>query len=171
MAKQNNELLMKNHETHPSGLNPPPEVNAARYDNQNSGSGRGHGRGHGRGRGCGYGHGRDRGNYSVQFKNTGNFNKRQERGDKDKGEIDETKSACHRCGGRSHWACNCRTLKYLVDLYQESLEKKNKKMETNFASGSGDNIFDDNIFSATDIGEYDHNTSTHLDVSDFFIQE
>jgi hypothetical protein len=41
-------------------------------------------------------------------------------------------------------------------------------METNFASGSGDNIFDDNIFSATDIGEYDHNTATHLDVSDFF---
>ena len=44
-------------------------------------------------------------------------------------------------------------------------------MDTNFASGSGDNIFYDNIFSATDIGEYDHNTATHLDVSDFFIQE
>jgi len=27
---------------------------------------------------------------------------------------------------------------------------------TNFISSSGDNIFDDNIFSATDIGEYDH---------------
>ena len=86
----------------------------------------------------------------------------KKRGDKDKGEIDETKSACHRCGGRSHWACNCRTLKYLVDLYQESLEKKNKKMETNFTSG--DNIFYDNIFSAIDIREYDHNTATHLDV-------
>ena len=44
-------------------------------------------------------------------------------------------------------------------------------METNFASGSGDNIFYDNMFSATDIEEYDHNTSTHLYVSDFFIQE
>ena len=81
---------------------------------------------------------------------------RQERGDKDKDEIDETKNACQRYGGRSHWARNCRTPKYLVDLYQESLEKQNKKMETNFASGSGDNIFYDNIFSATDIGEYDH---------------
>ena len=95
----------------------------------------------------------------------------KKRGDKDKGEIDETKNACQRCGGRSHWARNCRTPKYLVDLYQESLEKKNKKMETNFASGSGDNIFDDNIFSSTDIGEYDHSTTTHLDVSDFFNQE
>jgi len=44
-------------------------------------------------------------------------------------------------------------------------------METNFASGSGDNIFGDNIFSSTDIGEYDHSTATHLDVSDFFVQE
>jgi len=95
VAEQNNELLMKNHETRPSGSNPPSEVNAARYDNQNSGSGRGrecgHGHGRGRGLGRGYGHGRGRGNYGVQFKNTGNFHKRQERGDKDKGEIDETK--------------------------------------------------------------------------------
>ena len=55
-----------------------PEVNAARYDNQNSGSGRGHGRDRGRGswRGRGYGHGRGKGNYGVQFKNTGNFHKR-----------------------------------------------------------------------------------------------
>ena len=67
VAEQNNELLMKNHETRPSGSNPPPEVNAARYDNQNSGSGRGRGRGrgHGRGRGRAYGHGRGKGNYGV----------------------------------------------------------------------------------------------------------
>ena len=54
VAGQNNELLMKNHETRPSGSNPPPKINATRYNNQNSRSGRG--RGHGRGRG--YGHGR-----------------------------------------------------------------------------------------------------------------
>ena len=65
VAKQNNELLMKNHETLPIGSNPPPDVNAARYDNQNSGSGRGRGCGRGRGRGRGYGHGRGRGNYGV----------------------------------------------------------------------------------------------------------
>jgi len=65
VAEQNNELLMKNHETRPSGSNPSPEVNASRYDNQNSGSGRD--RGHGRrcGHGRGYGHGRGRGNYGV----------------------------------------------------------------------------------------------------------
>ena len=80
MAKQNNELLMKNYETRSSCSNPLPKVNAARYDNQNSGSRRGHGHSCGRGRG----HGRGRGNYGVQFKNIGNFHKRQERGDKDK---------------------------------------------------------------------------------------
>ena len=67
LAEENNDLLMKNHETRPSGSNPPPEVNVARYDNQNSGSGRvrGRGRGHGRGRGRAYGHGRGKGNYGV----------------------------------------------------------------------------------------------------------
>jgi len=104
VAEQNNELLMKNHETHPSGSNPTPEVNATRYDNQNSRSGRGRGRGHGRGRGCGHDHGR--GNYGVQFKNTRNFHKSQEMGDKDKDEIEKTKNACYRCGGRSQWANN-----------------------------------------------------------------
>jgi hypothetical protein len=83
MAEQNNELLMKNHETRSSGLNPLPKVNATSYDNQNSGRGRERGRGHG------YGHGHSRENRDVQFKNMGNSHKRQERRDKDKGEIDE----------------------------------------------------------------------------------
>jgi hypothetical protein len=85
MAEQNNELLMKNHETRPSGSNSFPEVNATSYDNQNSGHGRERRRGHG----YGYGHGKE--NYGVQFKNMRNSHNRQERGDKDKGEIDETK--------------------------------------------------------------------------------
>ena len=45
------------------------------------------------------------------------------------------------------------------------------RLPTIFRRHSGYNIFYDNIFSATDIGEYDHKTATHLYVSDFFIQE
>jgi hypothetical protein len=47
VAEQNNELLMKNHEIRPTGSNPPPEVNVARYDDENSGRGQGHGCGRG----------------------------------------------------------------------------------------------------------------------------
>jgi hypothetical protein len=47
MAKQNNKLLIKNHESQPIGLALFPEVNVTRYNNNyNSGHGRGHGHGH-----------------------------------------------------------------------------------------------------------------------------
>ena len=56
MAEQNNELLMKNHEAHPTGSAPFPEVNAVTYhpyNGQSRGRGHGRGRGHSRGRGRG----------------------------------------------------------------------------------------------------------------------
>jgi hypothetical protein len=43
MAKQNNKLLIKNHESQPIDLALFPEVNVNNY---NSGHGRGHGHGH-----------------------------------------------------------------------------------------------------------------------------
>ena len=49
MAEQNNELLMKNHESRPTGTILFPEVNVGNFNNR------------GRGRGCGRGCGRDRG--------------------------------------------------------------------------------------------------------------
>ena len=68
VAEQNNELLMKNHETRPVGATPIPEANVATYNGQSESYGRG--RGYHRGRGRGHGRGRGRGNYhSVQFKN------------------------------------------------------------------------------------------------------
>jgi hypothetical protein len=49
MAEQNNELLMKNHESRPTGSSPFPEVNATRYNsNYDRGRNRGRERGHGR---------------------------------------------------------------------------------------------------------------------------
>ncbi|KAI5682452.1 hypothetical protein M9H77_03680 [Catharanthus roseus] len=47
VAEQNNELLMKNHETRPTSSVPIPEVNTARINNNNHERGRGRGRRYG----------------------------------------------------------------------------------------------------------------------------
>ena len=49
MVEQNNELLMKNHQSRPTRTEPFPEVNA--ISSQTNGRGRSHGRGRGRDRG------------------------------------------------------------------------------------------------------------------------
>ena len=51
MAKHNNELLMKNHQSRLTGTEPFHEANA--ISSQTNGRGRSHGRGRGRGRGHG----------------------------------------------------------------------------------------------------------------------
>ncbi|KAJ0454673.1 hypothetical protein HanIR_Chr15g0742771 [Helianthus annuus] len=50
VAEQNNELLMKNHETRPIGATPIPEADVATYDGQSESYGRGRGYHRGRGR-------------------------------------------------------------------------------------------------------------------------
>ncbi|XP_076938794.1 uncharacterized protein LOC143607124 [Bidens hawaiensis] len=70
VAEQNNELLMKNHETRPVGIAPFPEANVATYNGQSGNRGRGRGRDYQRGRGHGRGRGYNRGNHhGVQFRN------------------------------------------------------------------------------------------------------
>ena len=59
VAEQNNKLLMKNHQSRPTGSEPFPEVNVI--------SSQTHGRGRGRGRGCG--RGRGRGQNSQHYNN------------------------------------------------------------------------------------------------------
>ena len=39
---------------------------------------------------------------------------------------------CYYCGGKVHWSHTCRTPKHFVDLYQQSLKNKDKKVETHF---------------------------------------
>lgn len=82
--------------------------------------------------------------------------------------MDKIEHARHRCGGGNHWARNRRTPKYLVDLYQQSLEKKHKRIETNFANGNGDGAYGVGTTSFEEHGSHD---VTHLDVSDFLAQE
>ncbi|XP_076939715.1 uncharacterized protein LOC143608596 [Bidens hawaiensis] len=163
VAEQNNELLMKNHETRPVGTAPFPEANVAAYNDKNGSRGRGYHRGRGRGRGRG--HGYNRGSYhGVQFKNTRSHHKGQEHGKKPKYESDKktnvtTSNACHRCGSNNHWARTCCTPKHFVTLYQQSVKNKGKGMETNFAYGNID----------IPNGHNEHTNTTALDVDDFII--
>src|SRR5690606_6436786 len=78
----------------------------------------------GRGTSCGRGHGRGHGS---------SFKPQHQR-------ATNSESVCHRCGMGNHWAKNCRTPKYLVDLYQESL--KNKNPEAHMVIHDNENKFD-----------------------------
>ena len=55
---------------------------------------------------------------------------------------------------QDHWSRTCHTLKYLVDLYQASLNDKIKSVEINFVQV-------DSNYGKVDM--------THLDVADFLL--
>ncbi|XP_057250733.1 uncharacterized protein LOC104893872 [Beta vulgaris subsp. vulgaris] len=174
VAEQNDELLLKNHELRPTGSAPFPEANAASHDgkiihNKDHASSRGQGRGRGRGRGRGYKRTRGRGGYGPSggrggygpSRGRGGYSKNSyshQKWDNKNGtkhEKDNATNVCYRCGGTSHWSRVCRTPKHLIDLYQQSLKQKGKKVETNLVFEDGE-------------GDFDHDNATHLEVADFF---
>nr|XP_027071426.1 uncharacterized protein LOC113696224 [Coffea arabica] len=158
LAEQNNELLLKNHESRPTGASPFLEANGTQF--QNSGRGRGRGRRGGRGRSRG--RGRDRSRFvpredysrgkqqNISQKGENNYDPKE-------GEKKVYEEKCYRCGMEGHWSRTCRTAEHLVDLYQASLKKKDKDVETNFIDQKNDDDDDD-----------DDTDMTHLDVADFF---
>ncbi|XP_074271490.1 uncharacterized protein LOC141595425 [Silene latifolia] len=170
VAEQNNELLMINHESRPTGSTPFPEANVTAHKDHARSSGQGRsfrvrgrgGYGFGRGRG-GYGFGRGRGGYGLgrgrggTFKNSYSHQKRDNNDDKkfEKNRNENVTNVCYRCGGNGHWSRVCRTSKPLVDLYQKSIKQKGKKVETNL-------VFEDRD------GDSDIRNATHLEVADFF---
>ncbi|XP_068314949.1 uncharacterized protein [Pyrus communis] len=95
VAEQNNEHLMKNHHSRPTGSAPFPEVNAASLEVNATSSG-------------------------PSFKNANRHKGKAHMNNAPR----NSEGACHRCGGNGHWARTCRTPKHLVDLYQASLKKK-----------------------------------------------
>ncbi|XP_048421229.1 uncharacterized protein LOC125468816 [Pyrus x bretschneideri] len=135
-TEQNNELLMKNHQSWLTGYAPFPEVNAASLEkNTTSSRGNNYKRGHGHKRGRWNGKGKNHGvqlNNQVPRHNTGpSFkNANRQKGKAHMNTPRHPEGVCHRCGGNGHWACTCRTPKHLVDLYQAFLKKKG--VETNF---------------------------------------
>ncbi|XP_048430859.1 uncharacterized protein LOC125472880 [Pyrus x bretschneideri] len=105
VAEQSNEILMKNHQSRPTGSAPFSEVNVASLEVNTTSSG---GDNHKRGRGHKLGWWNRKGkNHGGQFHNQ-----------------------IPRCGGDGHWTRTYHTPKHLMDLYQASL--KEKSVKTNF---------------------------------------
>ncbi|XP_040967810.1 uncharacterized protein [Gossypium hirsutum] len=135
VAEQNNELLMKNHELHPTGSAPFPEANVSLHNRQelketHHANSSVRGRGRGRGRGHRYGYGR-----SGRFKNSHSYQKwDRKNGNREKKEKGENGN--------------------LVDLYQQSIKQKGKKVETNLVYKDGE-------------GDFDDGNAIHLEVADF----
>ncbi|KAK9675551.1 hypothetical protein RND81_11G014500 [Saponaria officinalis] len=162
VAEQNQELLMKNHESRSTGSTPLPEANVTSYNEKGnyrdhaSSSGRGCGRGQWRGRerGRGFGgHSRGRGGYFKKTHSHLQWNRKDDKGEKDKSENVTNK--CYRCGAKGHWSRVCRTPKHLVDLYLQSVKQKRKNVETNMVIEDAE-------------GDFDSGDATHLEVADFF---
>ncbi|GAV70832.1 LOW QUALITY PROTEIN: UBN2 domain-containing protein, partial [Cephalotus follicularis] len=118
IAKQNNELLLQNHENRLTGSAPLPEVNAI---SSHFGGGRGHGRRRGSGRNQNFSGPRN--NNSMKWQNP-DTKQRQNNDEQTK----NRKGNCNRCGMEGHWYRACRTEKHWVDLYQASVKEKDKRI-------------------------------------------
>ncbi|XP_074342663.1 uncharacterized protein LOC141680297 [Apium graveolens] len=159
VAEQNNKLLMKNHESRPTGSRPFPEANAAIYNyGRRRGGGRGRGGNRGRGRSFAHGQGtRGRGsqiqNYPIFKHDKSNPDQKLEKNIDKRKEIVENE--CYRCGMKGHWSRTCRTPKHLADLYQASLKYKGKNVEANLVFKDNEHV--DNLL-----------TMTYLDTTDFY---
>ncbi|XP_019251173.1 PREDICTED: uncharacterized protein LOC109230100 [Nicotiana attenuata] len=146
IAEQHNGLLMKNHESRPTGSCPFPEVNEMNFHQARCGRGCGPSRGHGRGRGRNSDHGNN--NASKNPPRHQQWKRKEQK--HEAVQAPNAENACYRCGGKGHWPCTCRTPKHLVQLYQASLKKTEKNAEANFIS-------EDNF------------DFMHLEVADYFV--
>ncbi|XP_069155628.1 uncharacterized protein [Solanum lycopersicum] len=110
-------------------------------------------RGKGRGPNRGRGHGRGQERNSIPDINHSS-NKKEKKDEK----REATRESCFRCGGKGHYARDCHTPKHLVELYQESLKKKEKNPEANFISENQVDITDLDVadFFAHPEGKIDH---------------
>lgn len=166
IAEQNNELLMKNHESRPTGSTPLPEVNVVRTYDPRRGRVRGRGRGRGRGRAYNYGREYFHNKHGPYDRNDHKENHQKWDQNKRKGKNIAPKNyedKCYRCGMKGHWSRTCYTAKHLVDLYQASIDKKNKNIEVNLASQNPNSEGDDD----TNLDDMNIDMN-YLDVADFF---
>ncbi|XP_074288654.1 uncharacterized protein LOC141613810 [Silene latifolia] len=139
VAEQNNQILLKNHQSRPIGTDPFPEVNVTVFGpfpivnatNKYSD----HTRSSGPGRGRGRGQNNFRGGRVGKFKRS-YYHQKGEPKDRPHDRIKKIgENPCHRCGSTGHWINTCRTAQHLDDLYKQSLKNnKGKNIEANFAA-------------------------------------
>ncbi|CAM8972398.1 unnamed protein product [Rhodiola kirilowii] len=170
IEEKNNELLIKNHQSRPTGSKAFPEANAVRFDrteHRDHLQGREHSRGHGRGRGRGQGRGRGGYFHNSPYKITKYGHKNHQDGRnyenpyKKKNDRRPSKgyeTTCFRCGTKSHWAKVCRAPKHLCELYQKF--EKGKGKEVNFIENP---INDSTHFDASDFVSLGDNLNEHTD--------
>lgn len=139
VAEQNNELLLKNHETRPLGSVAVPEAHAT--TSTTKGNGRNY---KGKGK-CTRGNK----NNSKQFQRYKPYHQEWKSGRPKKEQhprngkelsqkpMKHKEEVCYRCGVAGHWSRTCRTAKHLVDLYQASLKRENADIETNLIQTTG----------------------------------
>jgi hypothetical protein len=111
------EELMQNHLTRPTGSLSKPEAHAVSSSQKNKGKGKGPQKAPGKGK-----------NQKVQ-----NFKKKEQWKSKKippGGEYGKQDQECYRCGMKGHWSRICRTPKHIVKLYQElKAQLKNNQHE------------------------------------------
>ena len=124
ITEQNNELLLKNLQSHPIGSISLLEANATIQTNRR-GLGRGYFYGQGRGRSCGRHISWNQGDYNQPHNKENNSNKQKLNHSKilpEKATRPHNKrvyeTECYRCGMKCHWSRTYHTTKHFVDLYQ-----------------------------------------------------
>ncbi|KAK2372658.1 hypothetical protein QL285_073772 [Trifolium repens] len=152
VAEQNNELLIKNHQSRPTGTVAYPEINTTTFNRGRGGYNRSRGRGgharfdsHGRGRGNGRTHFRGRGRGRGYVNNYRPL--KYDQNNKGKGKyIQEGPSRnhdnlCFRCGKNGHWAKTCKTPEHLCKRYKASGEGKGKEVNFNEIEPKNDTTY------------------------------
>jgi hypothetical protein len=133
MVAEQNELLLKNHNSRPTGSASINEANVASYNDHKNGHGkknygRGHGKGSGKGRGKQYF--QSRGNkFHKKWNNNRDTTQKKGKNVVDNGHTHNRDQPCHISGLKGHWAHVCRTPKHFVDLYHASIKGKAKKLK------------------------------------------
>ena len=121
-AEKHDELLMKNHNSRPTGTLGVPEAHANAHET-NSTRGRGKGRMQRGGKWNNMRAQRGRGKSRGTFQGRGPARSQKEnrvKGPANPGQV------CYRCGCSDHWSRTCRTPKHLVELYMQSTARAKK---------------------------------------------
>ncbi|XP_013594830.1 PREDICTED: uncharacterized protein LOC106302993 [Brassica oleracea var. oleracea] len=128
IAEKNNELLIKNHMTCPTGSKPFPEANALDAKKPVKENKAFRGRGHGRQNYCGRGR-----KYNPQDRKSFQWVRSEQspKGKEHQGNTSQKREeACFRCGTKGYWSRLCRTPAHLFALYKESVKGKEKEVNS-----------------------------------------